>query len=148
MSNVFLVLLLVPLFVGYRWPRWWVGLVPVVAAFGLTLATILAGWWHTTPSGDNNGAIAFLAIAALTLITEVFIFGGALLRAAVEKRRGQRVRSRGAARGGVGIAAVGFSFTFMVVTLIGPNVYVQAVLLGCALTAAVWFIRLPRDHGG
>ena len=85
---VFLVGLLVALFVGFRWPVWWIAVIPIVIAACLTLYTVLTGDWQVTPSGDNEGAIEFLGILALTLVAELALCAGAALRFIRLRRKG------------------------------------------------------------
>lgn len=125
-------------------PRWWLSLGPIMLAIGLTAYTVLAGDWESTPSGDNNGAITFLAIAAVTVLMELALFAGALLRAAYEKRRPDTGRVNPAVRAGAGSAFVGLLFVLAVATLLDERETVLGVLSVAVIGAGVWFARRIR----
>jgi hypothetical protein len=144
---VFLALLPIPLSVGFRWPAWWIALIPIVIAVLLTAYTVLNSDWGPTPGGDNVGALEFLGIVALALVAELALFAGALGRGQYERARGRRGRSRQATRGGAGILTTVCLFALPVAVLIDGRVIGPIVLLASAVLAAIWLIRLRRNGG-
>jgi hypothetical protein len=143
--DALLVLLLAAAFcTSFSWPRWWLSLAPIALAIGLIIYTVLAGDWKPTPSGDNEGAIEFLLIVVLTVLMELALLAGALVRAGYEKRRLDAIPVNTATRAGAGTAFISLLFILAAATLIDGRATVLAVLSLGAIGAGVWFARRSR----
>ena len=140
-----LVLLLAAAFcASFLWPRWWLSLGPIALAIGLIIYTLVAGYWNLTPSGDNEGAIGFLAIVVVTVLMELALFAGSLVRAGYEKRRPGVGPVNAAIRAGAGSAFIALLFVLAAATLVDGRASVLGVLFVAVIGAGVWFARRGR----
>ncbi|MGC2374524.1 MAG: hypothetical protein WA484_11695 [Solirubrobacteraceae bacterium] len=117
--------------------RWWLALVPVVVAIALIAYTVLEGAWNPTPSGDNEGAIAFLGIVVLALGAELALLVGSLVRVAHEKLRGNTTASKQAARAGGGVALVSLLFAGLIARLTFSAKFITVAIAAVVIAGVV-----------